>query len=183
MFGRRSGKSVRVLKAVGNCRSSFVMASHILRGRALTSLLCAPHPLPQCQCSIPHTSHFRNRPFIYLPSHDRFDSLDRSMTPPEPRCNRDSPSLPIISIVEHTIISTLSSVPTSFASLYLPFSPLQHTSQTSSSQSTIDSSTKKQLSDLDAAVAKNREEVIKKIVTRVVKCEPKLHQNLKKVEA
>lgn len=29
----------------------------------------------------------------------------------------------------------------------------------------------------------NREEVIKKIVERVVKCEPKLHQNLKKIEA
>ena len=60
---------------------------------------------------------------------------------------------------------------------------LQHKSETSSSQSTIDSSTRKQLSELDAAVAKNREEVIKKIVERVVKCEPQLHPNLKKVEA
>lgn len=58
-----------------------------------------------------------------------------------------------------------------------------HTSSTSSSQSTIDSTTKDQLVQLDAAVQKNRDEVTKKIVDRVLKCEPHLHPNLKKVEA
>jgi len=59
----------------------------------------------------------------------------------------------------------------------------QHTTQTSSSQSTIDSSTKEQLATLDAQVKEHGDEVIKKIVSRVLSVEPKLHPNLKKVEA
>ncbi|WWC63750.1 V-type ATPase, G subunit [Kwoniella dejecticola CBS 10117] len=58
-----------------------------------------------------------------------------------------------------------------------------HTNQTSSSQSSIDSSTTTQLSDLDKAVEKNKGDVIKKIVERVLQSDPKLHQNLKKIEA
>ncbi|KIR72114.1 V-type ATPase, G subunit [Cryptococcus deuterogattii CA1014] len=59
----------------------------------------------------------------------------------------------------------------------------QHTSQTSTSQTSIDSTTKTQLSQLDDAVAKNKEKVIKKIVSRVLQSEPHLHPNLKKLEA
>ncbi|WOO86222.1 V-type proton ATPase subunit G [Vanrija pseudolonga] len=58
-----------------------------------------------------------------------------------------------------------------------------HTSQTSNSQSTIDSTTKEQLVTVDAQIDKNAEAAIKKIVNRVLLVEPKLHQNLKKVEA
>lgn len=62
-------------------------------------------------------------------------------------------------------------------------SPKQHSNQTSSSQSTIDSSTAEQLKTLDSDVAKNRDTVIKKVVDRVLHVDPKLHPNLKKVEA
>jgi hypothetical protein len=61
--------------------------------------------------------------------------------------------------------------------------PTQHSSQTTSSQSTIDAQAKTQLAELEEAVKKNRDGVIKKIVERVTKSEPQLHQNLKKVEA
>ncbi|GFZ47058.1 V-ATPase 13 kDa subunit, partial [Saitozyma sp. JCM 24511] len=59
----------------------------------------------------------------------------------------------------------------------------EHSSQTTSSQSTIDAQAKTQLAELEEAVKKNRDGVIKKIVERVTKSEPQLHQNLKKVEA
>ncbi|KAL7425086.1 hypothetical protein Q5752_000774 [Cryptotrichosporon argae] len=58
-----------------------------------------------------------------------------------------------------------------------------HTSRTTTSQTTIDDSTKKQLTALDEAVAAHSAEVIDKIVGRVLQCEPKLHPNLKKIEA
>jgi hypothetical protein len=61
--------------------------------------------------------------------------------------------------------------------------PPQHTSQTSSTQSTIDESTQKQIKELEAAVAKNRDAVVDKILERVVKCEPTLHRNLTKLGA
>jgi V-type H+-transporting ATPase subunit G len=59
----------------------------------------------------------------------------------------------------------------------------QHTSQTSSSQSSIDASTKQQLESIESALKAHRADAVKKIVERVIKCEPELHQNLKKVEA
>lgn len=59
----------------------------------------------------------------------------------------------------------------------------QHTSRTSTSQTSIDSTTKTQLSELDDAVAKNKEEVVKKIVSRILQSKPHLHPNLKKLEA
>ncbi|KAI9637021.1 H+-ATPase G subunit-domain-containing protein [Dioszegia hungarica] len=59
----------------------------------------------------------------------------------------------------------------------------EHTSQTTTSQSTIDSETDGQLKDLDAAVKSNQGGVVKTIVERVLKCEPELHRNLSKVGA
>lgn len=59
----------------------------------------------------------------------------------------------------------------------------QHTSQKSTSQSTIDESTKQQLAEVEESMKKNREAALKKIVDRVLTVEPKLHPNLKKVEA
>jgi V-type H+-transporting ATPase subunit G len=67
--------------------------------------------------------------------------------------------------------------------LILTLSCTQHTSQTSSSQSTIDAQTKDQLAEIEKAIAQNRDAVIRRIVERVTKSEPRLHQNLKKVEA
>ncbi|ODO04816.1 V-type ATPase, G subunit [Cryptococcus amylolentus CBS 6273] len=58
-----------------------------------------------------------------------------------------------------------------------------HTSQTTSSQTNIDSTTKTQLANLDSSVEKNKGEVIKKIVERVLQSDPHLHPNLKKIEA
>lgn len=59
----------------------------------------------------------------------------------------------------------------------------QHTSQTSTSQTTIDSDKAEQLKKLDAEVQKNGPEVVDKIVSRVLKVNPELHPNLKKIEA
>lgn len=59
----------------------------------------------------------------------------------------------------------------------------QHTDQTSSSQSTIDSSTKEQLAALDTQVKGNGAAAVVKIVGRVLSVNPKLHPNLRKVEA
>jgi V-type H+-transporting ATPase subunit G len=59
----------------------------------------------------------------------------------------------------------------------------QNSSQTSSSQSTIDDSTKKQLADIESSIKQNREKTIKKVVDRVLQCDPQLHPNLKKVQA
>lgn len=59
----------------------------------------------------------------------------------------------------------------------------QNSSNKSTSQSTIDQSTKTQLADIEKAIKQNKDEVIKKIVERVIKCEPGLHPNLKKIEA
>jgi hypothetical protein len=59
----------------------------------------------------------------------------------------------------------------------------QNSSQTTSSQSTIDQSTEKQLADIESDVSQNRDKTIKKIVGRVLTCEPHLHANLKKIEA
>ena len=59
----------------------------------------------------------------------------------------------------------------------------QHSSQTTTSQSSIDSSTKTQLESIESAIGKHKDEVVKKIVERVVKCEPEMHPNLKKVQA
>ncbi len=64
-----------------------------------------------------------------------------------------------------------------------PPTPPQHKSQTSDNQSSIDSSTTKQIDGLKTSVAKNRDGVVDKILERVVTCEPKLHRNLKKIEA
>lgn len=79
----------------------------------------------------------------------------------------------------HPVIPRIHSIP---AQRHPP-SPPQHSSQTTSSQSTIDAQAKTQLAELEEAVKKNRDGVIKKIVERVTKSEPQLHQNLKKVEA
>jgi hypothetical protein len=59
----------------------------------------------------------------------------------------------------------------------------QNSSQTTSSQSTIDASTKKQLADIESAIKENRDATVKKIVGRVLQCDPHLHPNLKKIEA
>ena len=59
----------------------------------------------------------------------------------------------------------------------------QHKSQTSTSQSSIDATTSRQLDDIKANVAKHQKDVVAKIVERVLKCEPELHRNLNKVEA
>jgi hypothetical protein len=59
----------------------------------------------------------------------------------------------------------------------------QHTSHKSTSQSTIDESTKKQLAEVESSMQKNRDAALKKVVDRVLSVEPKLHPNLKKVEA
>jgi V-type H+-transporting ATPase subunit G len=59
----------------------------------------------------------------------------------------------------------------------------QHKSQTTTSQSSIDSDTQKQLEQIKANVSKHQKDVVAKIVERVLKCEPDLHRNLKKVEA
>ncbi|BEJ18129.1 hypothetical protein CspHIS471_0704060 [Cutaneotrichosporon sp. HIS471] len=59
----------------------------------------------------------------------------------------------------------------------------EHTSHKSTSQSTIDESTKKQLAEVESSMQKNRGDALTKIVDRVLTVEPKLHPNLKKVEA
>ncbi|RSH85873.1 H(+)-transporting V1 sector ATPase subunit G [Apiotrichum porosum] len=56
-------------------------------------------------------------------------------------------------------------------------------SETSSSQSTIDTTTKDQLATLDSDIKKNGDAATKKIVGRVLSVEPKLHPNLQKIEA
>jgi V-type H+-transporting ATPase subunit G len=65
----------------------------------------------------------------------------------------------------------------------LAFPRRQHKSQTSNSQSSIDASTKQQIESLKKGVEKNRAVVVDKILDRVVRCEPKMHRNLKKIEA
>lgn len=64
-----------------------------------------------------------------------------------------------------------------------PLADPQHTSQTSTSQTTIDTDKDEQLKKLDAEVKKNGPDVVEKIVSRVLKVNPELHRNLKKVEA
>lgn len=64
-----------------------------------------------------------------------------------------------------------------------PKADIQHTSQTSTSQTTIDSSKDEQLKKLDAEVKQNGPKVVEKIVSRVLQVNPELHPNLKKVEA
>ncbi|CAK9782086.1 V-type ATPase [Cutaneotrichosporon oleaginosum] len=59
----------------------------------------------------------------------------------------------------------------------------EHTSHKSTSQSTIDESTKKQLAEVEDSMKKNRGAALQKVVDRVLSVEPKLHPNLKKVEA
>lgn len=59
----------------------------------------------------------------------------------------------------------------------------QHSSQKSSSQSTIDSTKTEQLKTLDAQVKDNGPQVVEKIVSRVLVVTPELHPNLKKIEA
>lgn len=100
-------------------------------------------------------------------------------------------------VLSHRILPGTADLPptfvlTTYTFTFIPLPPFlypgihthsQNKSQTSTSQTSIDSTTKKQLAELDEAVKKNREAVIVKIVERVVKCEPKLHQNLKKIEA
>ena len=61
--------------------------------------------------------------------------------------------------------------------------PQQHSSDITSAQSSIDTSTTKQLEKIDQDVKGNRERVVKVIVERVLKSDPKMHPNLKKVEA
>ena len=60
---------------------------------------------------------------------------------------------------------------------------VQHKSQTSSNQHSIDESTNKQLEEIKRDVEKNRENVIEKILERVTKTDPALHKNLRKIEA
>ncbi|EJT45598.1 hypothetical protein A1Q1_05935 [Trichosporon asahii var. asahii CBS 2479] len=69
------------------------------------------------------------------------------------------------------------------ATLSPPLADPQHTSQTSTSQTTIDTDKDEQLKKLDAEVKKNGPDVVEKIVSRVLKVNPELHRNLKKVEA
>ena len=64
-----------------------------------------------------------------------------------------------------------------------PIADAQNSSNKTSSQSSIDSSTKTQLADIEKAIKQNQDGVIKKIVERVVTCDPQMHPNLKKVEA
>lgn len=59
----------------------------------------------------------------------------------------------------------------------------QNSSNKDTSQTTIDSSTKEQLAAIEKAIKTNQEGVIKKIVERVIRSDPQMHQNLKKVEA
>ena len=60
---------------------------------------------------------------------------------------------------------------------------LQHSSDVNSSQSTIDANTKQQLEKIDSDVKSHKDRVVKSIVDRVLKSDPKMHQNLKKVQA
>lgn len=144
-------------------------------------------------------------PFIFRPSSSSAhhtlgcSALVESFAPISSINQSSLIDIPIAATPPDALISGLTSAydrspgwyygPTRWTSLsLLLYRPLhrrcsQHKSETSSSQSAVDSDTKKQLSELDSAVAKNRDEVIKKIVERVVKCEPKLHPNLKKIEA
>lgn len=69
------------------------------------------------------------------------------------------------------------------AQIQMRMTDVQNSSHTTTSQSSIDSTTKKQLSDIETAVKDNRDAVIKKIVERVLQCDPHLHPNLKKIEA
>jgi len=65
----------------------------------------------------------------------------------------------------------------------IPLKRHRATAHVSPSVHVVRSSTKEQLAAIEKAIKTNQEGVIKKIVERVIRSDPQMHQNLKKVEA
>ena len=60
--------------------------------------------------------------------------------------------------------------------------PHQREGTTQSSQSNIDKKTEAELTDIDKLYEQNKEDVVKKLLDRVVLVKPELHRNLTRVE-
>ena len=60
--------------------------------------------------------------------------------------------------------------------------PHQREGTTQSSQSNIDKKTEAELTDIDKLYEQNKEDVVKKLLDRVVLVKPELHRNLSRVE-
>ena len=60
--------------------------------------------------------------------------------------------------------------------------PQQREGTTQSSQSNIDKKTEAELTDIDKLYEQNKEDVVKKLLDRVVLVKPELHRNLSRVE-
>ena len=61
--------------------------------------------------------------------------------------------------------------------------PHQREGTTQSSQSNIDKKTEAELTDIDKLYEQNKEDVVKKLLDRVVLVKPELHRNLSRVES
>lgn len=59
---------------------------------------------------------------------------------------------------------------------------MQHKGTTTESQSLVDKETETKLQGIEKAFVQNKEDVVKKILDRVILVTPELHRNLKKVE-
>lgn len=60
--------------------------------------------------------------------------------------------------------------------------PHQREGTTQSSQSNIDKKTEAELTDIDKLYEQNKDDVVKKLLDRVVLVKPELHRNLSRVE-
>lgn len=66
---------------------------------------------------------------------------------------------------------------------HYPYVVAQHAGSTQTAQATIDQETKIKLQEITDAYNKNKDQVVKKLLDRVVLVEPELHRNLKKAQA
>ncbi|KAJ8521573.1 hypothetical protein ONZ45_g1742 [Pleurotus djamor] len=60
---------------------------------------------------------------------------------------------------------------------------IKHTGFTTSAQSAVDKETEVKLEQITESYQKSKDEVVKKLLDRVVLVKPELHRNLKKIEA
>ena len=65
----------------------------------------------------------------------------------------------------------------------VPYVITQHAGSTQTAQAAIDQETKIKLQEITDAYNKNKDQVVKKLLDRVVLVKPELHRNLKKVQA
>lgn len=64
-----------------------------------------------------------------------------------------------------------------------PYVITQHAGSTQTAQVAVDHETKIKLQEITDAYNKNKDQVVKKLLDRVVLVKPELHRNLKKVQA